>query len=282
MTREEMKQIKEERGYSLKMLSDYSGVPVVTLQKIFSGETLNPRKATLDAIEKVLTADEKQYMGKAYEYASNINDAGMLLNDSEAYVYAVDKTKKQGEYTLEDYYALPDDRRVELIDGVFYDMTSPSYVHQELIGYFYLVFHNHIQKKKKPCKVLLSPLDVQLDCDNRTMVEPDLLVVCGKDKLRDFGIYGAPDFVLEILSKSTRKKDMTLKLSKYMTAGVREYWIVDPFKETLITYNFMEEDFLPHVYPLEGSVPVAISENELLIDLEPIAELIRDFNITVK
>jgi Uma2 family endonuclease len=109
------------------------------------------------------------------------------------------------------------------------------------------------------------------------MVEPDLLVVCGKDKLKNFGIYGAPDFVLEVLSKSTRKKDMTLKLSKYMTAGVREYWIVDPFKETLITYNFMEEDFIPQVHPLEGSIPVAISQGELLIDLAPLAELIQDF-----
>jgi Uma2 family endonuclease len=273
MTIEEMRNIRDSRGYSFKKLSEYSGVPVVTLQKIFSGATANPRKSTLDAIERVLLADEAVFRGKAFEYKEGVKEDTFMVKDNESsYIPG----KKQGEYTLEDYYTLPDEQRVELIDGVFYDMSSPRTVHQDIIFYIHLSFYNHIREKKKPCKVFEAPVDVQLDCDNRTMVQPDVLVICDRDRLKGFGIYGAPDFVLEVLSKSTRKKDMSIKLEKYLYAGVREYWVIDPYKEVLITYNFMDEDFVPCIHPLTGSVPVAISDGELEIDMEPVAESIRE------
>jgi Uma2 family endonuclease len=267
-----MNRIKEDRGYSYKKLSEYTGVPVVTLQKVFSGATAQPRKATLDAIERVLTADEEVYRGKAYEYSAESGEDDMAVREA-AFSYSA---KKQGEYTLEDYYALPDERRVELIDGVFYDMSSPRTVHQDIVTYIHMAFYDFFRREKKPCKVYESPMDVQLCCDRRTMVQPDLLVVCDRDKIRGFGIYGAPDFVLEVLSKSTRRKDMTLKLQKYLEAGVREYWIIDPCKELLIIYDFSDEDFVPRIYPLTGSAPVAISDGALSIDLEPVAESIRE------
>jgi Uma2 family endonuclease len=108
------------------------------------------------------------------------------------------------------------------------------------------------------------------------MVQPDVMVICDRNKIKGFGIYGAPDFVLEVLSPSTRRKDMTIKLQKYLEAGVREYWIIDPYKKILITYDFTDEEFVPCVYPLTGSVPVAISEGNLAINLEPVAESIRE------
>jgi Uma2 family endonuclease len=108
------------------------------------------------------------------------------------------------------------------------------------------------------------------------MVEPDVIVVCDKDKIKDFGIYGAPDFVLEVLSKSTHNKDMTLKLSKYQAAGVLEYWIIDPYKEKLLIYDFSDEDYFPSIHSLEGNVPVAITGGDLEIDLEPIAQAIKE------
>ncbi len=271
MTREEMRRIKEERGYSFRKLSEYSGVPVVTIQKIFSGATENPRKATLDAIERVLSADEGIYQGKAYEYAS-VTHTDMLRETQSP--YGVEYTGKG--HTLKDYYALPEEQRVELIDGVFYEMSAPETVHQDIEGYMHAAFYEYIRKTGKPCKVFMAPTDVQICCDDRNMVEPDLLVVCDREKIKGFGIYGAPDFILEILSRSTRKKDMTVKLSKYAEAGVREYWIIDPYKEKLITYDFTDEDYVPCVYPLAGSVPVAISGGELSIDLEPVAESIRE------
>lgn len=273
MTREEMNHIKEERGYSYQMLSEYCGVPAVTLQKIFSGKTKNPRKATLDAIEKVLAADECVYRGKAYTYSTNGSESNSTLREEVA---GISVEKRQGEYTLDDYYRLPDDRRVELIDGSFCEMLAPSLIHQDIVVHMHMCIYRYIQEKKKPCKVYEAPTDVQICCDNRNMVEPDLLVVCGRDKLRRFGIYGAPDFVLEVLSKSTRKKDMSVKLTKYMEAGVREYWIIDPDRRTLIIHRFEDEDYLPIVHELCGSMPVAISQGELVIDLDEIREIIEE------
>lgn len=274
MTREEMIRIKEERGYSLKKLSEYTGVPMVTLQKIFSGTTAQPRKATLDAIERVLSADEEKYQGKAYEYFSGVSEDNYTVKEPIA---TYDIQKKSGEYTLEDYYTLPDERRAELIDGVFYDMSSPVTVHQDIVAIIHMAFYEYIRNKKKPCKVFEAPVDVQLCCDDRTVVQPDMVVVCDRDKIKRFGIYGAPDYVLEVLSQSTRKKDLTIKLNKYLEAGVREYWIVDPITEKLIVYNFMVDEFLPCIYPLTECVPVAISDGELSIDLAIIAEAIEEF-----
>ena len=257
MTIDQMIEIKENRGYSYSQLSEYTGVPSITLQKIFTGKTKNPRRATLNAIERVLSGDEAEYQGKAYEYGN--------------------PNKKQGEYTLEDYYALPDEQRVELIDGVFYDMSSPRIVHQDISYVIHSAIADYIKKNKGKCKAFFAPVDVQLDCDDKTMVQPDVLVVCDRSKIKGFGIFGAPDFLVEILSKSTRKKDMTIKLYKYQQAGVREYWIVDPYKKCLIIYNFMDEDFVPEVLPLKGEAPVAIYDGKLRISLDEIAASIDEF-----
>lgn len=109
------------------------------------------------------------------------------------------------------------------------------------------------------------------------MVVPDVIVVCDRDKIKGFGIYGAPDFIAEILSPSTRYKDLSIKVMKYADAGVREYWIVDPKKKVLIVYNFMEEDWTPEIHPLEGEMPVAIYEGMLKISLDEIAEAIEEY-----
>ena len=277
MTVEEMKRIKEERGYSMSQLSEYSGVPLGTLQKIFSGQTVKPRKSTMTAVEKVLLGEESIYQGKAYIYQLESREAQTDCV-REATVYnAQFVEKKQGEYTLEDYYALPDERRVELIDGVIYDMSSPMFVHQIIAGEVYAQIREYIEKNKGECVPAIAPVDVQLDCDDKTMVQPDVFIICDPEKIHRFGIFGAPDFVLEVLSDTTRKKDLTLKLSKYIEAGVREYWIIDPKKKLLLTYNFLEEG-LPCIYPLEGEVGLVIYEEKLKINLQKIAEIIEKYD----
>lgn len=286
MTLDEMREIREARGYSYRMLSEYSGVPVVTIQKIFSGETKSPRRSTLDALEKVLSGKEEAYKGKTYQYLMESLEHLDLVCEPE-YVYGssaeeqeedVFIEKPQGTYTVEDYYKIPDERRVELIDGVIYDMSAPTTVHQDINSYIHMCIYNHIREKKKPCKVYESPVDVQLDRDNRTMLQPDVMLICEKEKVELKKIYGAPDFALEVLSPSTRNKDMSVKLHKYLNAGVREYWIIDPKKKLLIKYNFMDKDFIPELHGLEETVELSVSDGELFIDLTPVKESIEEFD----
>ncbi len=172
-------------------------------------------------------------------------------------------------YTIEDYYALPEGIRVELIDGVFYDMPSPSYVHQMIQGCIFTAIYHYIREKKGKCLVFMAPADVQLDCDDKTMVQPDVLIICDKGKIKERCAMGAPDFVAEILSDSTRKKDMTVKLRKYKNAGVREYWLIDEKNDSVVVYNFEKND-MPVLYGFDSKIPVGIYQGDLEIDFAEI------------
>ena len=268
MDREEMLKVKEQRGYSFRQLSEYTGIPAVTLQKVFSGQSKSPRQATLDAIEKVLRGDEAVYSGKAFKYKVAV-DSPQLGETAASY-----NAKAQGEYTVQDYYRLPEDKRYELIDGVLYAMGSPRLVHQDIVFKVNKQIDYYIEKNAGDCMVFSAAVDVQLDKDDRTVVQPDVLVVCSREKIKGSGIFGAPDFILEVLSDSTRKKDMTIKLYKYLDAGVREYWMIDPNNRVLIKYNFIQENFIPEILPLCGSCGMAIYEDKLQIDLDVLNESI--------
>jgi Uma2 family endonuclease len=182
--------------------------------------------------------------------------------------------KKQGEYTLEDYLALPEEERWELIDGYLIRMDSPTTEHQIILGNLYTAFRKCIEDHDAPCKVLFAPADVQLDMDNRTIVEPDLIVLCDRLKLRKKRIFGAPDLVGEILSPSTHSKDMLWKNSKYQKAGVREYWMVDPEKRKVLVNLFenREGEYRSRLYDFDQRIPVGISNGECMIDFGPILQ----------
>lgn len=182
--------------------------------------------------------------------------------------------KRQGEYTLEDYYAMPEEQRVELIDGVIYDMAAPTYLHQILSGEIFIRLKEYIRKAGGLCVPVCSPIDVQLDCDGRTIVQPDVIVLCDREKAEVTKVHGAPDFVAEIVSKSTRRKDLYLKLMKYEQAGVREYWIVDPDKKRVIVYDF-EHGECPVVYNFQDMVPVQIFGGQCRVDFSEIYEYVR-------
>ncbi len=251
MTIQEMKERKRELGYSNAMVAELSGVPLGTVQKIFSGATASPRFETLRALEAVLKKPS------AYSFS----ESGCSDVKETALPYL---TKKQGEYTLEDYYNLPEDKRFELIDGVIYDMTAPTTIHQSILGRIYAQLLYHIDAKGGQCIPMISPVDVQLDCDDKTMVEPDVIIVCDRSKIIRRCVYGAPDFVMEVLSKSTKKKDMFIKLNKYLNAGVREYWIVDPDKKTVMIYDFEHDDY--RISGFDDKIPVAVLNGECVID----------------
>ena len=190
----------------------------------------------------------------------------------EESVYYAEKQKKQGEYTIEDYYGLPDDVRAELIDGEIYDMSAPQVAHQVLLGSLFNRLSEFIKRKGRQCLPLVAPVDVQLDMDDKTMVQPDILVLCNRDKLKKRVIYGAPDMIIEILSKSSWKKDTFFKLGKYLDAGVREYWVVDPDRKKVVVYDF-EHSPTTVIYGFEEQVPVRIFGGECVIDF---AEIYRE------
>lgn len=256
MTIQEMKQRKKELGYTNEQISKLSGVPLGTVQKIFGGATSSPRFETLRALEQILD-----------DFPSQTS----VMRETP-FVYS--SHKKQGEYTLKDYYELPDDQRVELIDGVIYDMSSPTSAHQLITGFLYSKFVGYVADKGGSCLPMISPMDVQLDCDDKTMVQPDVIIVCDRDKVINRCVYGAPDFVLEVLSKSTRKKDMVIKLNKYMNAGVKEYWLIDPDKLRVLVYDF-DQDNYPAIYGFDSKVPIAVWNNECEIDFREVYEYIR-------
>lgn len=183
-------------------------------------------------------------------------------------------TKRQGEYTVEDYFGLPEDQRAELIDGVFYDMASPLIRHQLAAGYIYGKFLEHVAAHRGSCMPMIAPVGVQLDQDDKTMVEPDVLILCDRSKVRRRCVFGAPDFVLEVLSPSTRKKDMFLKLHKYQQAGVREYWMVDLDRRRVIVYDFTT-DTGPVIYGFEDQVPVAVWGGACRIDFRAVEQQIQ-------
>ncbi len=279
MNLSQMQYYKEQKGYSLDKLSELSGVPRGTLQKIFSGETKNPRYETLQAIEAVLMPEDPYRVAsriKSRSLPDGEQESGDYLQDIEngnklpcvAQAVPVYEAKKK-KYTLDDYYALPDEQRVELIDGVFYDMGAPSTYHQIIGMELGFRLKSFIKEKGGSCIPLASPVDVQLDCDNKTMVQPDVLVLCDRSKLIKRCIYGAPDFIVEVLSKSTKRKDSTIKLSKYIQAGVREYWLVDIEKERVLVYFFESDDY-PTIYGRDDEIPVGIFDGELKI---PMAEV---------
>ncbi len=144
-------------------------------------------------------------------------------------------------YTIEDIEALPEGTRAELIDGQIYDLAAPSSVHQEISMFLSGTIWNYIQSQKGKCKVFTAPFAVYLNDNERTYVEPDIAVICNKDKLDNKGCHGAPDWIIEIVSSSSIRMDYGIKLFKYRMAGVSEYWIVDPENQTIIVNNFKRD-----------------------------------------
>lgn len=145
---------------------------------------------------------------------------------------------ENNKYTLDDIYALPAGQRAELIDGELYMMATPSRIHQRLVKDFTYFIEEHIRRKNGDCEVYPSPFAVFLNADDKTYLEPDVSVICDKNKLIDEGCKGAPDWIIEIVSPSSKRMDYYIKLFKYRSAGVREYWIVDPMKQRIMVYNF--------------------------------------------
>lgn len=310
MTIEKLKERRKELGYSYEQLAGLSGIALSTIQKIFGGRVASPRYETLRRIEDVLYPDiysrllgKKQgqytvedyyrlppymhvelidgvFYGKDEDYSlyPAEEQPAELRDAHEAYgtsALSTEIDEKQGHHTLEDYYALPEGRRVELIDGYFYDMAAPNPKHQAIAGEIFTVFRSHIRTNKGDCCPFMSPIDVKLFPDEPDMVQPDVLVICDRNKIDEQRIEGAPDLVVEILSKSNTKKEMTRKLMKYRKAGVREYWEIDPEEKLIQVYVFDDSGKAETCfYSFNEKVPVSIWNGNCEVDFAEVSEAV--------
>lgn len=255
-----LKQRKLELGLTNQQLSSLSGVSLGTINKIFSGATQSPRLETVEALSSALGLDFFKYRPQPI--------ISRICEPVPAYQLNIPE-RENGTYTVEDIQALPEDVRAELIDGFLIFNEVPTVTHQAIISELCYYLKDYIKKRKGSCKVYVTPIGVRLDKDDKTMLEPDLIILCDSSKSDGRHINGAPDFVVEVVSPSSRSRDYLVKLNKYYYAGVREYWIIDPKKKTVSVYQFHEnEDEFDHtIYTFESQIPVSIFE-DLVIDFK--------------
>lgn len=177
---------------------------------------------------------------------------------------AIDDGKKT--HTVEEILALPEGERAELIDGEVFMMASPTMTHQDVLGWLFVEIRQYVRNKGGRCKVFMAPFAVFLKNDNKNYVEPDIVVICDRDKLDDQGCHGAPDWAIEVVSPSSKTMDYYRKLEAYRTAGAREYWIVDVARDTVIVYD-LEHEEAPRMYHFADAVKTGIFE-DLTIDFK--------------
>lgn len=174
--------------------------------------------------------------------------------------------------TLEQYESLPEHKRVEVFDGIAYDMASPSQIHQSVSMQLCTVINNYILHKKGPCRIFSAPFDVKLSDQPLIIVQPDIMVICNENNLDEKRCNGAPDFIIEIVSPENPADDYIRKLYYYEKYGVREYWIVDPGRKT-ITVNYFESNILNVQYPFDSRIRVSIYD-DMFINFSEIARML--------
>ncbi len=192
----------------------------------------------LSAFEEVVITKNGKKVAKLVPYSEN-NTLGHWIVSEGSTAF------KQSDIrvTYEEYLKITEEseNRYEYIDGEIFLLASPLYAHQYAVGIIFSEFLAWFRDRK--CEPLLSPLDVTLfkgeKKDNICVVQPDIFVICDREKIDEKGKYqGTPTLVVEVLSDSTRNKDLTKKLSLYMESGVKEYWIVNTTSEEIYIYAF--------------------------------------------
>ena len=153
-------------------------------------------------------------------------------------------------YTYADYLTWQFSERVELIMGRIFRMSAPSRLHQEISLTLERQIDNFLLKENSTCKLYHAPFDIRLPLPTHrikgdkvnTVVQPDICVVCDLDKLDEKGCQGAPDLIIEILSSGNNKREVQDKFDLYESAGVQEYWVVQPTEKFITRYNLDENN----------------------------------------
>lgn len=197
-------------------------------------------------------------------------------------ITSLSQLDKNGTYSYSDYLQWQFEELVELIKGKVFPMSASMSRHQRIVGNLYSSFHHYLRRKK--CQVFIAPFDVRLPTydangelmpDTKTVVQPDICVICDPTKIDERGCKGVPDMVIEVLSPSTAKKDLNEKFNLYEEVGVGEYWIVFPEAKTISIYLLEDEKYtlLGHFGHLQQPGPLQVRTlPELEVDLEDVFE----------
>jgi len=169
-------------------------------------------------------------------------------------------SEKNRRYTYADYLQWDVTERYELINGEAFMMSSPSVAHQALLVDLLTEFN--IWLRGKPCRVFAAPLDVRLfpkeDNSDKTVVQPDLLVVCDESKLGTGSVNGPPDFIIEIVSPSNTYSELLRKFNYYLEAGVQEYWVIDPELKSVSVHVYENGRYISMAYKDNDLIPVTV------------------------
>lgn len=228
-----------------------------------------------DQRECIVTATEfKQNLGKYMARVEEFNDVVITkrgvkvarltpyISDIQEYLAVREKaldyqySGKKVSYAEFVEVSSKSELRMEFINGEIHILSSPSITHQEILGRLYLIFHDYLLESE--CRVFLAPFAVHFykqDMEEPDVLQPDLLIICDLEgNISESGRYlGTPTLVVEILSASTRTKDMIDKLNTYLLSGVQEYWIVDPEQKTVFVYSFKDCEIASYKTYQEGA-----------------------------
>ncbi len=300
MDAEDIRARKKALKLTTARLAEISGLPVGTVSKIMTGETKTPSYMTIEKIDKALAHEEmlsrvrayvdelllyiREHNGeqidqirfeKEYRRKHGLDNAPLPYARPVPAEYMFDGSNVLSNDTRITAQILADvgeDRRIELIDGHFIINEMPGLSHQMMVQNLGEAISSFIKKNNGKCKVFNVGVNVRLDEDDYTVVIPDMAVLCDKHKYEKLGIAGAPDWVIEVISPSTRTLDYKTKMHKYMSAGVREYWIIDLEKEKVVT--FIEgEPMMVNVYEFGDEVPVYIFDGRMKVKAGEMVEI---------
>ncbi len=239
----ELKNRKNKLKLTTHQLAELAGAPYSTVSKIMTGETKNPSYVIIDKIDKALSNEEMKIRLKTY----------------------MEKTKDK-RVTAEILSMFDEKQRIELLDGRLIFNNSPTLEHQNLVMSIGKKIDRFIDDNHGKCRMINVDVDVRLDEDDYTVLIPDIMVICNPEIIRNDGVWGVPDWVIEVTSPSTKKMDYGRKMHKYLLSGVREYWIVDPQEEKVVVYT-EGELVVAHLYSFDDEIPVYIYDGNLKIKI---------------
>lgn len=291
----DLKRRKKNLKLTTAQLAYLAELPVGTVSKVMTGETKKPSYITIEKIDRALAHEEmiarlSEYKLYLEEYFKEHPDEDVdmkelenkyrsergLSNDPIPFAVPISQIEDHGNLTaVVDKRAtvsmlgeIGEDRTVELLDGNIIINETPGIKHQTIVQNIGWTIQRFIDDNKGKCKAFSVGVNVRISEDDYTLLIPDIVVVCDPDSIRDDGIWGAPDWVIEVVSRSTRHRDYKDKMYKYMSGGVREYWIVDPEKEKVTTY-IEGEPMMAYIYNFEDEIPVYIYDGKLKIKAFP-------------